>query len=427
MNDAIAQMRALNEDQRNAFIAAFLGWTLDAFDFFLMVFILKDIATAFHVDTKAVAHGLFLTLAFRPVGAFLFGIAADRYGRRIPLMIDVVFYSVMELISGFAPTLTALLIMRALFGIAMGGEWGLGASLAMETIPVKARGMVSGFLQQGYPVGYLLAAIVYPPVFHAFGWRGMFFVGVLPALLSLFIRAKVKESPVWLEGRNSGADRARPSMLDAIQKNWKVFLFMVALMTCFNFMSHGTQDMYPTFLREQHHFDPNTISRITIVFNLGAICGGVTFGVLSERLGRKHAIMLATALGLPMIPLWAYGQTEAALALGGFLMQFMVQGAWGVVPAHLSELSPNALRGTLPGFAYQLGNLFASYNSAIQAGIAEKRGNDYSFALGSVVISALISVFIFTALGPEAKGTLFAEPERAEREGDISPAEEGDR
>ncbi len=399
------QLRALTPVQRNAFLAAYLGWTLDAFDFFILVFVIPDVAKEFKVEKTAVTYAIFLTLAFRPVGAFLFGWLGDRYGRRIPLLVDVVFYSVMELLSGFAPTLTAFLVLRAIFGIAMGGEWGLGASLAMETVPARTRGLLSGILQQGYPVGYLLAAVVFRFVFPVLGWRWMFFIGVLPALLSLFIRFGVKESPVWVQSQKA---RATQNLGQSVKQNLGLFAYMAVLMAAFNFMSHGTQDNYPTFLRVQRHFSPDTVSTIAIIYNVGAICGGIFFGALSQRIGRRRAIVIAALLALPIVPLWAYSRTAAMLALGAFGMQFFVQGAWGVIPAHLSELAPNVLRGTFTGLAYQTGNLIASYNATLQSRIADSHGGDYRLALASVILVVLVAVAGITALGREAPGADFA-------------------
>ena len=399
------QLRALTPVQRNAFLAAYLGWTLDAFDFFILVFVIPDVAKEFKVEKTAVTYAIFLTLAFRPVGAFLFGWLGDRYGRRIPLLVDVVFYSVMELLSGFAPTLTAFLVLRAIFGIAMGGEWGLGASLAMETVPARTRGLLSGILQQGYPVGYLLAAIVFRFVFPVLGWRWMFFIGVLPGLLSLFIRFGVKESPVWVQSQKA---RATQNLGQSVKQNLGLFAYMAVLMAAFNFMSHGTQDNYPTFLRVQRHFSPDTVSTIAIIYNVGAICGGIFFGALSQRIGRRRAIVIAALLALPIVPLWAYSRTAAMLALGAFGMQFFVQGAWGVIPAHLSELAPNVLRGTFTGLAYQTGNLIASYNATLQSRIADSHGGDYRLALASVILVVLVAVAGITALGREAPGADFA-------------------
>ena len=404
----LSQLRALTMDQRNAFLAAYLGWTLDAFDFFVVVFVLKDIEKEFHASPQQGASVLFATLACRPIGAFLFGAMADRYGRRVPLMIDVVLYSALELASGFAPSLTAFLVLRALFGVAMGGEWGLGASLALESTPAASRGLLSGILQQGYPVGYLLGAVLYPFVVPHLGWRWMFFIGALPALLSLFIRSRVKESPAWERERSA---RERFDWRRALRQHGGLFCYLVLLMTAFTFMSHGTQDLYPKFLQVQRHFSPGTVSAIVIIYNLGALIGGIAVGTLSQRIGRRKAIVIFALLALPVIPLWAFSHSPVLLGVGAFLMQFCVQGAWGVIPAHLTELSPTAFRGTFTGFAYQLGNLLAAANANIQTKIAEGHGGvkhpDYALGLASVILVVLLAVAGITALGKEARGVDF--------------------
>ena len=399
----LAEWQQLDRRQRSACIASFLGWTLDAFDFFLMVFVLGAVAREFGTDVKTVAFAITLTLAMRPLGALAFGLLADRYGRRPVLMIDILLFSVLELASAFAPSLVVLLVLRAAFGFAMGGEWGIGASLVMESIPARTRGLASGILQEGYAFGYLLAAVVYGLLFNTIGWRGMFAVGIVPALLVLYIRQGVEESPAWERMRG----KPRPSFLASIRGHWKLFAYVVVLMTAFNFFSHGTQDLYPTFLQAQHHFSTGTVSLITIVANIGAITGGVFFGTLSQRIGRRTAIVIAALFGLLMIPLWSLASGAVVLGLGAFLMQVAVQGAWGVIPAHLNELSPDEVRGTFPGFAYQLGTFLASANATIQAWIADKRGGNYGFALA--VVAALVAVVIafLTAAGPEARGVTF--------------------
>jgi SHS family lactate transporter-like MFS transporter len=410
-------LRSLTPAQRSAFVAAFLGWTLDAFDYFILVFVLKDVAHDFHVTVKVVSFALMITLACRPIGAFLFGLAADRFGRRVPLMVDVILFSAIELASGFAPNLATFLVLRGLFGVAMGGEWGLGASLALETCPAGLRGLLSGILQEGYAVGYLLAALIFPWVVPQHGWRWMFFIGALPALLSLFIRMQVKESPVWMETQRrqrAAAGEPRGSIAPLLKKNAGLFVYLVILMACFNFMSHGTQDLYPTFLQVQRRLSPGTVSAILIVANIGALIGGIFFGWLSQRVGRRRAIVLAALLALPVAPLWAFSRTPFLLAGGAFLMQFFVQGAWGVIPAHLTELSPNALRGTFTGFAYQVGNLIASVNSPIQTGIAERRRGDYAGALAATIGIVLVAVAVVTAYGSEASGAEFAAPQEDE-------------
>ncbi|HXN20428.1 MAG TPA: MFS transporter [Candidatus Binatus sp.] len=401
--NVFAPFRRLTPTQRHTFFACFLGWSLDAFDFFILVFCVSAIAGEFHTTVSAITEAIFLTLAMRPVGAFLFGFLADRFGRRPALMIDIICFSIFELGSAFAPSLHAFLIMRALFGIAMGGEWGVGAALAFETLPAKGRGFFSGLLQEGYVVGYLLAAVVYGTLFRFIGWRGMFVAGALPAFLVIYIRTKVDESPAWLQGRV--ARETDTHVAKGIQVYLSSFLFLVLLMFAFNSFSHGTQDLYPTFLQKNHGFSPGTVGAIAIIYNIGALLGGIAFGSWSERIGRRRAIMIAALLAIPLIPLWAYSHTAPMLALGGFLMQFMVQGAWGVIPAHLNELSPPAVRATFPGLAYQLGNLLASRNSVIQAKFAEQNyGGNFAPVLAWTVVLVATLVVVISLIGKEIKG-----------------------
>jgi SHS family lactate transporter-like MFS transporter len=398
---AIAALSGWTRDQKHVVAATFLGWTLDAFDFFLLVFVLKDIAAEFNTQITDVTFAILLTLAMRPIGAYLFGRAADRWGRRPTLMINVLLYSVIEFASGFAPSLTVLLVLRAIFGIAMGGEWGVGASLTMESIPPHARGFVSGLLQSGYPAGYFLASIVYGLLFQYIGWRGMFMVGVLPALLVFYIRRTVPESPSWRP------TTTRSNTLAIVKSHWRLGIYAVVLMTAFNFFSHGTQDLYPTFLQVQHHFTPHQVSLVAIVYNIGAIIGGISFGSLSERFGRRRIIVICAVLSLAVLPLWAFASGIVWLAVGAFLMQVMVQGAWGVIPVHLNELSPDDARGTFPGFVYQLGNLIASVNATLQATIAVHYNNDYAIALAIVAGIVAVVIAVLTALGTEARGVAF--------------------
>jgi len=384
--------------QRNVVTASFLGWSLDAFDFFLLVFVLKDVAAEFGVEKKQVAVAIVLTLACRPLGAFIFGRLADRFGRRPILMLDVALYSLFGFATAFAPNLTVFLVIRALFGVAMGGEWGIGASLTMESVKPEARGAVSGLLQSGYPTGYLLASVIYATLFSTIGWRGMFMVSALPALLVLYIRRNVPESPAWNRERARAA-----SMFKVMRDHWRVALYGIVLMTAFNFFSHGTQDIYPTFLQVQHGFNAHETGTIAIIYNIGAILGGWTFGPWSQTLGRRRTIMIAAALSIPVAYLWAYSTTMAGLAVGAFLMQVCVQGAWGVIPAHLNELSPPDVRATFPGTIYQLGNLIASSNAVLQTTIAERSGENYAFALASVAVAAAIAIATLAAVGKEAR------------------------
>jgi SHS family lactate transporter-like MFS transporter len=349
-----------------------------------------------------VTFAILLTLAMRPIGAFLFGRAADRWGRRPTLMVDVLLYSALEFASGFAPSLTALLILRAAYGVAMGGEWGVGASLAMESIPVHARGVVSGLLQSGYPAGYFVASIVYALLFPLIGWRGMFMIGVLPALLVLYIRRNVPESPSW-----DASARRHGGIAEIFKSHWRLGLYAIVLMTAFNFFSHGTQDLYPTFLQVQHHLSPHAVGTIAAIYNAGAMIGGVLCGSLSERIGRRRMIVVASLLSLPILPLWAFAADPVLLAVGAFLMQVMVQGAWGVIPVHLNELSPPEARATFPGFVYQLGNLLASANATLQAAIATQFGGRYSIALAVVAGVVAVVIAALTWLGGEARGVAF--------------------
>ncbi|HMK86028.1 MAG TPA: MFS transporter [Steroidobacteraceae bacterium] len=387
--------------QRNVVIIAYLGWTLDAFDFFLMVFMFKDIAADMHASKQVVSTALFLTLALRPVGAFLFGRIADRFGRKPALTWNILAYSLLEMVSGFAPTMTTLLVVRALFGIAMGGEWGIGAALTMETIPASARGAVSGLLQIGYPSGFLLASLATYLFYDRLGWRYMFVLGAIPAILVFFITRAVEESPAWKELKT----RPGGSMRAVLTKEWRLALYAILLMTAFNFFSHGSQDAYPTyFLKEQRHFDTHMASLMTLIGNIGAIGGGLLFGWLSQRVGRRRSIVTAALLALPVLPFWAFGATPLILAAGAFLMQVSVQGAWGVIPAHLNELSPPEARATFPGFVYQLGNLLAAINLNLQVAIADATGNNYGLAMAVVVGTTAVLIMLMVAFGPERRG-----------------------
>jgi len=393
--------RPLASDQRATVVAGFLGWTLDAFDFFLVVMTLTAIAKEFGKSDAAIALSITLTLAFRPVGAFIFGLLADRYGRRIPLMVDLVFYSVIEVLSGLAPNYATFLVLRALFGIGMGAEWGVGASLVMEKVPPRYRGVMSGLLQQGYAAGYLLAALCYLFIFPHWGWRPLFFIGGLPALLALFVRARVKESEVWRETRHEswiGLGRA-------IAANWKLFLYLTGLMAMMNMVSHGTQDMYPTFLQRDWGFGPTGRAALTAFSQVGALTGGVLWGLYSDRLGRRRAIVLALAGAVLAIPIWAFAPGLPLLVAGAFIMQFFVQGAWGVIPAHINELSPDPVRGFLPGFAYQCGVAIASKLPHVQALFAVHTSYAQAMALSAATV--FIVGAIVAGAGPERRGVAF--------------------
>jgi SHS family lactate transporter-like MFS transporter len=392
-------------DQWHAVSAGFLGWTLDAFDFFVLVFLVDVLAAQFHVSAAKIIWTTTATLAMRPVGAVLFGMLADRYGRRKPLMANVVFFSLMELLCGFAPNYTTFLILRAIFGIGMGGEWGVGASLAMESAPPRWRGILSGIVQSGYSIGYLLAALASRFVLPAWGWRAMFWVGGAPALLALYIRSNVKESEAWKQHRVSSFRE----IVRTTASHWKTFAYLVLMMTLFMFLSHGTQDLYPHFLKSVHNLSSAHVSYVAIIYNIGAVLGAIVFGHLSEQLGRRRSIIAALFLSLIVIPAWAFGQSITTLVIGAFLMQVGVQGAWGIVPAHLNELSPDAVRGLMPGFAYQLGILFASPTNNIEFALRDKFG--YQWALAGFETVNILILAIVVALGTEKKGRSFLKVE----------------
>jgi SHS family lactate transporter-like MFS transporter len=395
-----------NREASLALTAGFLGWALDAFDFFLVVIALPRIAADFQVKTPVIAFSLTLTLMFRPVGAFIFGLMADRYGRRIPMMVDLIFYSAVEVATGFAPNLTTFLILRALFGIGMGGEWGVGTSLVMEKVPSKWRGALSGFLQEGYAAGYLLAAVAAFFMLDRFGWRPMFFLGGAPALLALFIRVAVKESEVWRRTKAGSWSR----LVRGIVSHWKLWIYLTFLMAMMNFSSHGTQDMYPTFMRQFRGLDAKVYSQIVIVMMSGAILGGIAFGLASDRFGRQRMMILALAGALAVVPLWAFSSGMGLIVAGAFLMQFMVQGAWGVIPAHISELSPDQVRGFLPGFAYQCGNLIAASIGWAQASLAER--HPYPRVMAASAAAIFVLAIVATALGRERRGIVFGRREQ---------------
>ena len=398
------------KSQKNVVLAAYLGWTLDAFDFFLMVFMFKDVASTFHVEIKQVVFAVTLTLAARPIGAFVFGRLADRFGRKPTLMWNILAFSVLEVASGFAPTITTFFALRFLFGIAMGGEWGIGSALTFETIPTNARGPISGLLQAGYPSGYFMASIAMYFLYDALGWRYMFMLGAIPAILVFFIRMGVDESPAFTEQRVA---KQRHSLREVMGRNWKLAIYAIVLMTAFNFFSHGSQDAYPNlFLKIQHGFDTHTSSLMTAIANIGAIIGGIGFGWLSERIGRRRAIMGAALLALPVIPFWAFGSTPLILGVGAFFMQVAVQGAWGIIPVHLNELSPYEIRATFPGVVYQLGNFIASANLNIQVMIAEHNANNYGLAMALVVGIVAVVISVLVATGPERHGIAMADAHR---------------
>ena len=394
------------QQQYNVVIASFLGWTIDAFDFFLLIFVMADIAKEFGSTVKVVSWAITLTLALRVVGALLFGRLADRYGRKRMLMVNILLFSVLECASGFAPTLTAFLVLRALFGIAMGGEWGIGASLTMESIPTHWRGFVSGLLQSGYSFGYLLAALAFGVGFSSLGWRGLFIIAILPAFLVLYIRSKVSESPGWNALRTEAArtEAADPhAARPARGRNIRRYVYAIALMAAAATFSHGTQDLYPTFLRVQHGFSVHEVSSIAIVYNIGAILGCLSGGTLSQWLGRRREVVLAALLAVALMPFWAGASGAVGLAGTAFCMQFLVQSMFGAMPAHLNEISPRESRATFPGFTYQFGNFLAAGNATIQVVLADRLNADYGMGMALVAGVGAIVFALLAAFGPEAR------------------------
>ena len=398
-----APPNARNREKFHAISAGFLGWTLDAFDFFVVVFLFDSLAAQFHVTKAAIVATLAWTLLMRPVGAVIFGLLTDRYGRRIPLIANVVFFSIVELLCGFAPNYTVFLVLRLLYGIGMGGEWGVGTSLVMESTSSRWRGVLSGILQNGYAVGYLLAALAYRFAFPAWGWRPMFWLGGIPAFLALYISAKVPESEAWRHHRAPSTS----AVLRAVARQWKLCLYLLLLMTFMMFLSHGTQDLYPDFL-QSHHVGIALVSYIVILGNIGAVIGGIIFGQLSNAVGRRLGLIAALILSLAVIPLWAFGASLTSLAIGAFLMQVGVQGAWGIIPAHLSELSADSTRGLVPGLAYQMGIVLAARTPVAEFGLSRRVG--YSWALAGFEIFTIVVLAIAVALGPERRGRSFVEP-----------------
>ena len=389
----------------HAVLAAFLGWTLDAFDFFVIVFLYDRLARQFGVEKSAIVFTTVATLALRPVGALIFGLLADRYGRRIPLMANVIFFSIMEVLCGFAPSYAVFLVLRALFGIGMGGEWGVGASLAMEAAPTRLRGIFSGVVQCGYSIGYLLAAFAARFLLPHWGWRPMFWIGVLPALLTFYVLVKAPESEAWKQHRAASTGQ----ILRTVARDWKRFLYLVVLMTFMMFLSHGTQDLYPDFLKEIHHLSPSHAADMAILYNIGAILGAILFGFLSQSVGRRKGMIAALVLSFVTIPVWAFGSSLGALIVAAFVMQMGVQGAWGVIPVHLNELAADAARGLMPGLAYQLGILFASPTNSIEYALRDLVG--YQWAIAGFEILTILTLILLLVFGSEDHGKSFTRAE----------------
>lgn len=385
--------------QKRTILTCFLGWTLDAFDFFVMIFLITDLAEAFHVGVTAITWAVTATLVLRVFGAAFFGRLADRFGRKPILVINVLSFSVIELVTGFSPSLTVFLVLRAFFGIAMGGQWGVAASLTMESIPAKWRGLASGLLQSGYSVGYLLAGVFYGFGHDALGWRGMFIVAALPSLLVVGLAVSLTESPVWQQQRR----QEQPGLTTVIRANWKLFVYAMILMFAAAVMSHGTQDLYPVMLRVQHGLSVYQVATVSSIYNIGGLLGCLCGGVLSQRIGRRRELMLASAGMLVLLPFWGFCSGVIAVTVTAFLMQFLVQCNFGVMPAHLNEMSPSAVRGTFPGFALQFGNMLAAGNATVQSMLADNLDKNYGLALSIVVAIGAVAFCLLAYFGPDAR------------------------
>lgn len=381
--------------------AGILGWILDAFDFFVLVFLVDVLAKNFLVSKGAIVWTITVTLATRPLGALLLGTLADRYGRRKPLIACVIYFSIVTALTPFAPTYAVFVLLRALYGIGMGGYWGIGASLVMESSPQRWRGLFSGMMQGGYSVGYLLAAVALRILQPSLGWRSMFLAGLLIACAIVILTVLSPESAAWKKTRLESFT----GILRVLAQHKKDFAYLVLLMTTMTCLSHGTQDLYPDFLKSVHHFSNKVVSDIAILYNVGALSGALVIGHYSDRLGRRRSMIVALIISLLSIPLWAFGPSMTMLAAGSFIMQFGVQGAFGVIPAHLNELSPSSVRSVFPGVVYQLGMLLGAPSVVMEFALQRHFGYQWSLAgFESCVIVGLILMF---GLGPERRGRDF--------------------
>ncbi|MEO8735661.1 MAG: MFS transporter [Edaphobacter sp.] len=394
-----------------AVTSGILGWVLDAFDFFVVVFLFDILAAHFHVSKAMVVYTLTLTLAMRPLGAFAFGALADRFGRKVPLIVCVLYFSSVTVLSGLSVNFTMFAIMRALYGFGMGGYWGIGASYAMESAPPRLRGMLSGMMQGGYPLGYLLAAIAMQTVAPRFGWRSVFFVGAPVAVLIAVLTSFAPESRIWKIQRVSSMRKIVRSLVT----HKGIFVYLLVLMSVMLSLSHGTADLYPDFLKSLGDVTGRTVAGmkvlygIPVLYNIAAVIGAVLFGFLSEKIGRRYSIMLALGLALIAIPPWVFGHTIFWLAIGSCAMQMGSQGAFGVIPAHMNELSPASVRGLFPGFVYQLGMLIASPATMIELKLKDLLG--YSWALAAFATVVIVTLLFLFYFGPEAHGRDLSDPE----------------
>jgi SHS family lactate transporter-like MFS transporter len=393
-----------------AVASGILGWTLDAFDFFVVIFLFDALAAHFRVSKADVVYTLTITLAMRPVGALIFGSLADRFGRKWLLVICVFYFSAMTILSGLSINFTMFVVMRALYGLGMGGYWGVGASYAMESAPVRMRGFLSGLLQAGYPLGYLIAAFAMQTVTMRFGWRSAFFIGAPVAVLIALLTWLAPESEAWHMQRAT----SMKVIFRSLWSHGRIFFYLLALMSVMLCLSHGTQDLYPDFLKSLPFIAGRKIAGMALLYGLpiayssAGIIGAIIFGFFSEKIGRRHAILFALVVSLLSIPAWAFGGTVLVLLFGSCLMQAGVQGAWGVIPAHINELSPPSVRGLFPGFVYQLGLIFASPATAIELKMRDHLG--YSWVLTTFEGAVIVALLLLIYFGPEEHGRDFYGP-----------------
>ncbi|GAA6064042.1 hypothetical protein JCM10212_001468 [Sporobolomyces blumeae] len=418
-----------------SFTSAFIAWTCDAIDFFGVSLGAGRLSVAFDKPLKTITTAITLTLLFRPLGAIIFGLAGDRYGRKWPLIVDLLCCGVLSLATAFTKTFGAFLAVRSLFGIAMGGIWGLSAAQGLETLPVEARGLFSGILQEGYAVGYLLSAVVNLTVVAKHNdWRILFFFGAAAAAFAAVLRAVLPESSYFLERR--AAEKAAGTTVSSAQKSktflreagravklhWVRCVFSLCLMTGFNFFSHGSQDVYPSLIKESKGLSAHQATLATIIGNCGAIAGGVVAGFVSQYLGRRLTIIVCCLWTIAFIPLWYLPNSFGPLAVGAFCVQVGVQGAWGVVPIYLMEISPVAFRSVFPGVAYQLGNMVSSASAQIEttagANIKTAEGRPDYGKVGAILIGVVAAWIIGCCLiGREYHGSHFEKGKAAFEQG----------
>ncbi|KAJ7617913.1 MFS general substrate transporter [Roridomyces roridus] len=424
----LKQLVSLTPLQWAFFWVGWLAWTCDAIDFFSVSLSVTALSEQFDRPTTKITQAITLTLLFRSVGAVLFGVFSDRFGRKWPLVFNLGLVAVLELGAGFTQTFRQFLAVRSLFGIGMGGIWGLAITTGLENLPVGLRGIASGVMQQGYAVGYLFAACISLKLVPAVpaGWRALFFTASGISLFGAVLRALLPESTVFRQMRESAeghgvvseAQKTKQFMKstwEMLKQHWVLAIYMCLLMTGFNFSSHGSQDLYPTFMHNTKGFSTHTATVATIIGNCGAIAGGAVAGYSSQYLGRRITIIIFTLLIGCFIPLWIIPNNFSSLAAGAFCVQFGVQGAWGVIPIHLTELSPPAFRATFPGVAYQIGNMISSTAAQIEAtggNNFKKLVNgvetpDYAKVQGILIGVVCAFVIMMTLIGPESHGSHF--------------------